>query len=91
MGCPLYHYNVSIFVSCTFFCHEINFVCYKYNCIFFTMDTVRLEHHLSPINIELMFAFVAEKGLLKAACSWVLFLLLLFCFVFKSILLLCVF
>ena len=68
MYCPLYHYQMSILVFCYLFYLKIYFVRYRYSYIYFSLDTVCLEYHLSLFHFESVFVFAAEIYCLKAAC-----------------------
>ena len=56
----LYHYKVSIFVSCYLCYLEIYFVRYKYGYTCFSVDVVCLEGHFPSFHFESTFVFSAK-------------------------------
>ena len=73
MNCPLYHYVMSIFVSCHLFWLEVYFVWYEYGYMcFFGGLSFAWSNHSPSLYFELMFVFRAEMSLLEGTYRWVL-------------------
>ena len=71
MNCPLYHYIMSIFVSCYLFWLEACFFCceFGYSCFCWLPFAWNIIFH--PFTLSLLVCR-AEVSLLEAAYSWVL-------------------